>query len=1206
VFPKEGGKKIKKNTSLFILILLAVSSPANAQYGGGTGDPCDPYLIAEPNHLQALGADPNNWDKHFKLTADIDMSYFDGQNGRPTFNIIAPDTDPYAAGHQGATFTGSFDGNDYSVSNLTIDLSTTGYVGFFGDLDETAYIANLALENLNVSGEYHTGGLAGQSYGTITSCSVDGSVSGIQFIGGLVGANWDVGGITNCFSTGTVIGVNGSVNFGGLVGHNRGTIARCYSTASVTGIGYYLPDRLGGLAGANRGTIIHSYATGAITGDNYLGGLVASNSDGTITNCYATGTVSGQDYIGGLIGKNPGTIYLSYWDTQTSGLSQSAGGVGLTTDQMQDIDTYVGWGKNIWTIDDGNDYPHLAWENIPGIPINDSRFFEGGSGDPNDPYLIAEPNHLQAIGFSSLFWDKHFKLTADLDMSSFDGQDGRPAFNIIAPDVDPGSSGFQGTTFTGSFDGDGHTISNLTILFGSYAQYIGLFGYAGPTANVTDLVLENVNVTGNYVGALAGYNESTITNCSASGAVGDYSCYYGGGLVGSNSGNITNSSFSGSVNGEHDIGNLVGNNTGTIINCSATGDIDSFDYSGGLVGSNSGIITGCSASGNVIGYYRYIGGMVGYNTGPIMDCSTNASVSGVSEVGGLVGQNEQGLITNCHASGSITCESSSFTITNIGGLVGYNNDADITNCYYDPCSPTISGDNYLGGLVGYNNLGSITDCHVTGAVTISGTKYLGGLVGRNYEAAIKHCSSTASITGQRQSEFLGGLVGENNTGPVTNCYSTGSVTSGDYAENLGCLIGWNEGSTITDSYSTGNLTAGNESEFIGGLMGGNNDMISNCYSTGNVTSGLNSWYIGGLVGINSGVTTNCYCTGSVTGGNNSHHIGGLMGTNVIATLNNCLTTDSVTGGVSSDAIGGLVGSNDDATIENCYSTATVTGKENSDSIGGLVGYNGLGIIRNSYSTASVSGGDNSYSLGGLVGYSEYYSTILNCYTIGSVTGGDDSRRLGGLVGSNYDEGTIINCYSSTSITGGNNSINCGGLVGKTRDSAIIMCYSRGSVTAGIDSNYLGGFLGYDDAGIGIFLSCFWDSSVNPSLEGIGNGSDPNVIGETTENMQIASTFTDVGWEFVDPNEGVADPNGVWRMCVDGVDYPRLAWQYPAGDFVCPDGVELYDYALLSSLWLITPNDPAWHDFYDIYADGIIDALDLGVMHDNWMNEPGFP
>ena len=77
-------------------------------YGGGIGEPNDPYIISSPNHMQFLGADPNDWDKYFILTVDLDLSDFNGQGGNPIFNII---------GNLGTTFTGVFDGSGHVISN---------------------------------------------------------------------------------------------------------------------------------------------------------------------------------------------------------------------------------------------------------------------------------------------------------------------------------------------------------------------------------------------------------------------------------------------------------------------------------------------------------------------------------------------------------------------------------------------------------------------------------------------------------------------------------------------------------------------------------------------------------------------------------------------------------------------------------------------------------------------------------------------------------------------------------------------------------------------------------------------------------------------------------------------------------------------------------------------------------------------------------
>lgn len=158
------------------------------------------------------------------------------------------------------------------------------------------------------------------------------------FFGGLVGDNY-YGTITNCYSTGSV---SGDSDVGGLVGvNNQGTITNCYSTGVVSGTNF-----IGGLVGESSGTITNCYSTGSVAGDSYVGGLAGDNS-GTITGCYSTGSISGTGYqVGGLVGRNyKGTVGTSFWDTQSSGQSTSAGGTPKTTAEMKTKSTFTnaGW-----------------------------------------------------------------------------------------------------------------------------------------------------------------------------------------------------------------------------------------------------------------------------------------------------------------------------------------------------------------------------------------------------------------------------------------------------------------------------------------------------------------------------------------------------------------------------------------------------------------------------------------------------------------------------------------------------------------------------------------------------------------------------------------------------------------------------------------------------------------------------------------------
>ena len=225
----------------------------------------------------------------------------------------------------------------------------------------------------------------------------------------------------------------------------------------------------------------------------------------------------------------------------------------------------------------------------------------------------------------------------------------------------------------------------------------------------------------------------------------------------------------------------------------------------------------------------------------------------------------------------------------------------------------------------------------------------------------------------------------------------------------------------------------------------------------------------------------------------------------------------------------------------------------------------------------------------LAGHNE--GMISNCYAAGSVTGA--GGYVGGMVGWN-EEGTLSNCYAAGSVMGHGN---VGGLVGYNYSGMVSNCYAAASVSETMNVS-VGGLVGYHDSGS--YTSCFWNSDLNPGLNGIGNASDPNVIGESTANMQIRSTFTDYGWDFVDETDN--GTNDIWRMCVDGVEYPKLYWQYILGDFVCPDGIDFIDFSVFGLAWLSEDGQPKWNHRCDIsnLNDNIIDEFDLDVFRNNWL------
>ena len=215
------------------------------------------------------------------------------------------------------------------------------------------------------------GGLAGENSGTITDSYATGSVSGKGFadLGGLVGENESEGKIITSYATGGVSGQGD--NFGGLAGVNSGVIAASYATGSVSGRGF---ADVGGLVGDNRytGLITAAYAEGSVSGsaDRY-GGLIGSNQ-GVVTVCFSTGEVPRSG--GGLIDSNGnhGTVANCYWDTETSEQSDSAGGDGKTTAELQSptgyTGAYAGWNVDLdgdgssddpWSFGSATEYPVL-------------------------------------------------------------------------------------------------------------------------------------------------------------------------------------------------------------------------------------------------------------------------------------------------------------------------------------------------------------------------------------------------------------------------------------------------------------------------------------------------------------------------------------------------------------------------------------------------------------------------------------------------------------------------------------------------------------------------------------------------------------------------------------------------------------------------------------------------------------------------------
>ena len=293
-------------------------------------------------------------------------------------------------GDSSSRFAAIFEGNARTITNLLIDRSAND-IGLFGETTSTAFIRNLEMVSVEVTGTDQVGGLVGSNDGAVSGCFATGKVTGDDDAGGLIGANLSDGAVTVS-----------------------------YSTAHVTG-----DDRIGGLAGSNSGTVTATYATGRVAGDFETGGLIGRNT-GDVDISYATGLVSGRSTIGGLVGRNSGSgrITDSYWDSDTSGRTTGSYGQPRTTSALQmSTDTsgiYQNWNLDLdgdsmnddpWDFGTSSQYPVLS---VDTNRVGGATWQEFGDQVRTSPALMATP----ALGQVTLTWSAVSGVTYNLYRTS--------------------------------------------------------------------------------------------------------------------------------------------------------------------------------------------------------------------------------------------------------------------------------------------------------------------------------------------------------------------------------------------------------------------------------------------------------------------------------------------------------------------------------------------------------------------------------------------------------------------------------------------------------------------------------------------------------------------------------------------------------------------------------------------------------------------
>ncbi len=343
--------------------------------------------------------------------------------------------------------------------------------------------------------------------------------------------------------------------------------------------------------------------------------------------------------------------------------------------------------------------------------------------------------------------------------------------------------------FLGVFDGNGHTLSNFQIT--TPGEYNGLFGFNAGT--IQNLHLSDYSMVTNpagttYAGSIAGWNESTILNCSAKGILSVTSQFdvFLGGLVGSNRGDISDctaevavtfSYIPGSESRNGTVGGLIGRNQeGTVRNCHATGTVTT---------NGNGLTVGRLQAGALVAYNYY---------GTLEHCTVSGDVSVTSDfptiyAGGVVGRNFRGVIrtTSC-----------------TGGVEVINN----------PKITLIEGTIYAGGFVGHDSDGILSDVYSASPVTV--TSYCesvctGGMIGYHGSGELKHFYVTGDITTNMMLENAtvrtAGVAGSSSTADYQYGFATGAVNFISpfyyHDEKVGRLVAAGSGNLVFTYYVNG-------------------------------------------------------------------------------------------------------------------------------------------------------------------------------------------------------------------------------------------------------------------------------------------------------------------------------------------------------------------------------------------------------------------
>lgn len=901
---------MKRLLLIWALFLCSVLTTFAQYSGSGSGTASDPYLIFYADQLNQVRNFLNRDGVYFKLMSDIDLTDWIEQNN--------PSNGWQPIGVSSSAFKGIFDGNNHTISGLTINRPSTENVGFFGYID-AATIKNLTVKG-NVEGGTHVGGI----------CGAAGSVT-----------------FSNCnFTQGGSFGIKShGNNSGGIAGYVTGQliVSQCSCNATILGNG----DNTGGLIGyANDAvTMSNNQVRGNIKGTGlYTGGIIGYiliYEQISLQKCIATGTVQGNDNVGGVVGGYQRSGYK-----KTSDEINKCSFVGKLKG-ANNVGGILGYSFFMNTWHPHYDEPSCSFTNSYAIVDIDA------TGDHIGGLIGKDEGYYDRWSVSNRYGDFtyvsicHYEISNSYSSGSISGK------NYVG--------GLVGYKNRGSIT---KCFSNTSIYGTSHVG--GIVGY-GEGASDNSLTLKSnlsicnvVNASESNAGRVYGSVGSNVTigaNGSAdeNGALTTCKVSIAGVVQ-----DISDNEQSGASQGASTLkyrANYVAkgwdfNNDWDIQ------ETETYPYKpwqaappkieSDLV-SQETTISGKSINGGKV----YL--QIGDNYRDSVECSGNhfsfdvpALQSGdLVRLYAVVDTMGQSLYTDAYVSypgsGTETDPYRVYTAADLQGVYkkGYYklmNDVDLTEwinenspkngwpaigkngltaVYFDGGGHTVSGlwcntaadynglfsnfpDGYIknlnvkvaegkevkggdctGIVIGHFANGIIDN--VTASGTVNGSKRCGGIVGVADNLKISSSKFDGILTSDSTNAILGGIVGEIQGGEITKSQASSTITAKGESTIAGALVGKNNAS-VSSSFTSGAVTLTGKNSYGGGLIGQNIDSASveNCYSTADATSTL---YAAGLVAYNYGKVSNSYSKGNV---NSEFYGAGVVGYNdgAKATVNN--------------------------------------------------------------------------------------------------------------------------------------------------------------------------------------------------------------------------------------------------------------------------------------------------------------------------------